>query len=119
MYLQLQRTGDESGDLPGRYRLARCGNPNSWLRPAAPREDTVSSPDQKAFHVSATPKTPATKAVIPRNDTAPHEVETAKPAIPLTGVREAIDTWGGYTVPSPDKKAFHISTTKTNRGRKR
>ena len=46
--------------------------------------------------------------MVPRNDTAPHEVETLTPATPLTGVREAIGTWGGYTVPSPDKKAFHI-----------
>ena len=29
IHLQTQQTGDKNGDLPGRYRPARCGNPNS------------------------------------------------------------------------------------------
>ena len=33
IFLQLQQPGDENGDPPGRYRPARCGNPNAtgWL----------------------------------------------------------------------------------------
>ena len=33
MFLQLQQPGDDNGDPPGRYRPARCGNPNptGWL----------------------------------------------------------------------------------------
>ena len=52
---------------------------------------------------------------VPRVNTAPHGVETP--------------TWGSYsqrpappgrdTVPSPDQKFFHTSTTPTNRGRQR
>ena len=34
IHLQLRQRGDENGDLPGRNRPARCGNPKS-LRPIA------------------------------------------------------------------------------------
>ena len=31
IHLQLQQTGDETGDPPGRYHPARCGNPDATL----------------------------------------------------------------------------------------
>ena len=61
--LQLQQTGDETGDPPGRYRFARCGIPNStgslinpnlgFVDLTLPGEDKVSSPHQ-SFHTSTT-----------------------------------------------------------------
>ena len=76
--LKLQQPGDENRYPPGRYRLARCGNPNphrliaDWLglmEPArgescpsgqrrgraAHGEDKVPSPDQNSFQISTTP----------------------------------------------------------------
>ena len=51
IHLKLQQTGDENGDPPGRYRPARCGNPNpagrsligwgSRIKPASPGDDRV------------------------------------------------------------------------------
>ena len=32
IHLQLRRTGDKNGDLPGRYRSAQCVNPNPACR---------------------------------------------------------------------------------------
>ena len=55
-YPQLQQIGDENGGPPGRYRPARCGNPNLWVvQPAPPGKESVPSSDQKSFHTSTAP----------------------------------------------------------------
>ena len=98
MPLQLQQTGDENGDPSGRYRPARCGNPNlhwliaDWLGLTEPArgesfplgqrrgraahgEDEVPSLGQILPYLYNSNK-PGTKTLIQRVDTAPHGVET-------------------------------------------
>ena len=64
--LQLQQTGDETGDPRGRYRPARCRNLNStgsslltpnlgFVGPAPPGVDKALSPHHESFHTSTTP----------------------------------------------------------------
>ena len=55
IHLQLQHTGGENGDPPGRHRPAQCGNLDpGFVEPAPPGEDKVPSPDQKYCHTSTT-----------------------------------------------------------------
>ena len=98
-FLHLQQPGDENGDTPGRYRPARCGNPNpagltdDWLGlkgparceswppgqrqgRAAPGEYKVPSPDDDSLYISTIPTTQGRKQRSPKADTAPHGVET-------------------------------------------
>ena len=58
-----------------------------------PGEDTISSPSQTSFRIYAYESNgPGTQEVIPRGDTAPHDVETSTLAtLVLDGVREAIE----------------------------
>ena len=152
--LQLQQPGDENGYRLGRYRPARCANPNPtgviadclWLmepargesytsgqrqRPAAPREDRVSSSVLISFHISTTPTTRRRKRRSP-GSIPPRRVWKPQPnwlvanwlrlacgeSFP-SGQRRGSAAPGEDTFPSPHYKSFHIPTTPTTRRRKR
>ena len=102
--LQLQLPGDENEDPPGRYRPARCGNPNPtvWLRIGwgswSQRAARVASRDK--IEVPPHPGRIGSHLVI---KTFPYG-----PAAP-----------GEDSFPSSGQKSFNISTTPPTWGRKR
>ena len=106
--VQLQQTGDESGDPSGRYRSARCGNPkptgslligwgSRFEEPAPPGEDQVPFPDQKSFHTFATPTHCARKRWSRPHWLIAEWLGFVEPAPP-----------GDDKVPSPDYHSMHL-----------
>lgn len=83
-------SGDDRGSLPGLHRPARCGNPDfryivgnspGLLKQLESGEDTVTFPDHKYFQTYNLNEWEA-RVVGPRDDTAPHGVETPTPGAP-------------------------------------
>ena len=121
IHLQLQQTGDETGDPPSQRRLARCGNPSSTgsllhlnlglVGPAPPGKDKIPSPDQKSFLTATTPTNRG------QNDGAPGRYRPSRYGNLNLGFVEPASP-GEDKVPSPDYESFHTRTRPTNRGRK-
>ena len=131
--LQLQQTGDETGDPPGRYRPARCENPNSTVsllnlnlnlgfsEPVPPGQDKVSSTHHEYFHTSLTPTTRDDNGDLPGRYCP---VWCGTPNLtscllnPNLGFVGPAPPEEDHTS-SPDQKLFHTFTTLAKWGRKR
>ena len=113
IYLQLQQTGDDKSGPLGRYRPARCGNPNlGFLEPAQIGEDKVPSPDQNTCIYLRI------QQAEDESGGPPGRYRLAQCRNPNLGFVQSAPA-GDYMAPSPDQKSFHISTTPTNRQLKR
>ena len=77
IHLQLKQTGDENGGPPGRYRSARCGNPNLAFVEPAPLEHDNNKVQSFHHPYIYNYNLLGTNMVVPWVDVAPHAVDTS------------------------------------------
>ena len=112
--VQLQPPGDENGGPPGRYRPARCGNPNLGFADPVPPSGRIRSHPRITNHFIHLHlhQTGGKDGGTPGRERPP------RCGNPNQGFVEPAPP-GEDKIPSPDHKSFHTSTKVTNRGRKR